>query len=146
MSKNLPRQRNTGVSTLIIGAGKAGTSLARDLLRVRSFGLTPVGYLDDDPLKQGHRYKGTPVLGTLDDIELVLQQTGAEVAVIAIPSMGAAQIRALGNRAAGLGVRVRHLPPFLAAVQREVAGSDMRDLQIGSLIGREELRVVTRTA
>jgi len=146
MSKSIPLQRNTGVATLVVGAGKAGTSLARELTRVRSFGLTPVGYLDDDPLKQNRRYKGTPVLGTIDDLELVLQQTGAEVVVIAIPSMGAAQIRALGHRAAALGVRVRHLPPFLAAVQREVAGSDMRDLQIGSLIGREELRVVSRTA
>jgi FlaA1/EpsC-like NDP-sugar epimerase len=41
---------------------------------------------------------------------------------------------------------VRHLPPFLAALQREIAGTDMRDLQVGSLIGREEMRVVSRSA
>ena len=38
---------------------------------------------------------------------------------------------------------MRHLPPFLAALQREVAGSDMRDLQVGSLIGRDEMHVVS---
>ena len=147
MKKSIvPRQRTAGVPTLVVGAGKAGTSLARDLGRVRSFGLTPVGFLDDDPAKQDHRYRGTPVLGTLDDLEEVLQSTGAEVVVIAIPSMTVTQIRALGQRAAGQGARVRHLPPFLAALQREIAGSDMRDLQIGSLIGREEMRVVSRGA
>lgn len=145
MTDSIPRQRTAHplrVPTLVVGAGNAGTSLARDLVRVRSFGLMPVGYLDDDPLKQGRRFKGVEVLGTLDDLEDALQSTGAEVVVIAIPSMPVSTIRALGSRAAAHGVRVRHLPPFLAALQREIAGSDMRDLQVGSLIGREELRVV----
>lgn len=145
MTDAIPRQRTprpVRVPTLVVGAGDAGTSLARDLVRVRSFGLMPVGYLDDDPLKQSRRYRGIEVLGTLDDLEEVLQLTDAEVVVVAIPSMSIARIRALGSRAAAHGVRVRHLPPFLAALQREIAGSDMRDLQVGSLIGREEMRVV----
>jgi FlaA1/EpsC-like NDP-sugar epimerase len=135
--------RTSGTPALIVGAGQAGTSLARDLHRVQSFGLTPIGFLDDDPLKQGRRYRGTPVMGTVDDLELVLERTGADVVVIAIPSMSSVAIRALARRAALLGARVRHLPPFLAALQREIAGSDMRDLQVGSLIGRDEMRVVS---
>jgi FlaA1/EpsC-like NDP-sugar epimerase len=142
----IPRQRTAqhpGAATLIVGAGQAGTQLARDLHRVSSFGLRPVGFLDDDPLKQGRRFRATPVLGTIADLEDVLQHTGVEVVVIAIPSMKAADIRALARRALLHGARVRHLPPFLAALQREIAGSDMRDLQVGSLIGRDEMRVVS---
>jgi FlaA1/EpsC-like NDP-sugar epimerase len=138
--------RTSGTPALIVGAGQAGTSLARDLHRVQSFGLTPIGFLDDDPLKQGRRYRGTPVMGTVEDLELVLERTGADVVVIAIPSMSSVAIRALARRAALLGARVRHLPPFLAALQREIAGSDMRDLQVGSLIGRDEMRVVSPAA
>jgi FlaA1/EpsC-like NDP-sugar epimerase len=138
--------RTSGTPALIVGAGQAGTSLARDLHRVQSFGLTPIGFLDDDPLKQGRRYRGTPVMGTVDDLEVVLERTGADVVVIAIPSMSSVAIRALARRAALLGARVRHLPPFLAALQREIAGSDMRDLQVGSLIGRDEMRVVSPAA
>jgi FlaA1/EpsC-like NDP-sugar epimerase len=139
----IPRQRTVGASTLIVGAGQAGTSLARDLHRVKSFGLRPVGFLDDDPQKLGRRFRSTSVLGTVDDMEEVLERTGAEVVVIAIPSMSRGDIHVLARRAALHGARVRHLPPFLAALQREIAGSDMRDLQVGSLIGRDEMRVVS---
>ncbi len=147
MTETIPRQRTVaapGLTTLVVGAGSAGTALTRDLLQVSSFGLVPVGYLDDDPAKQGRSYRATPVLGTIEDLEEVIERTGAEVVVIAIPSLSGAEIHALGRRAAAHGARVRHLPPFLAALQREIAGSDMRDLQVGSLIGREEMQVVSR--
>ena len=52
-------------------------------------------------------------------------------------------IRELGRRSANRGVSVRHLPPFLAALQRDVAGTDMRALQIGPLIGRPEIHVTS---
>ncbi|HEY5185989.1 MAG TPA: hypothetical protein VIM19_14055, partial [Actinomycetes bacterium] len=41
-----------GLRTLIVGAGEAGRALARDLKRVDSFGLAPIGFLDDDESKQ----------------------------------------------------------------------------------------------
>ncbi len=144
MSTAIPEQRSRTMRTLVVGAGTAGLALSRDLQQVSSFGLKPVGFLDDDPLKFGRRYRSIPVLGTLADLERVLADTDAEVVVIAIPSMDAAAIQDLGRRAAALGVTVRHLPPFLAALQREIAGTDMRTLQIGSLIGRSEMRVVSK--
>jgi FlaA1/EpsC-like NDP-sugar epimerase len=131
-----------GLRTLVVGAGTAGVALVGDLRRVVSFGLNPVGYLDDDPLKQGRRFRSVRVLGTTDDLERVLKRTRAEVVVIAIPSMNRARVQLLGRRAAVAGARVQHLPPFLAALQRDIAGTDMRALHIGSLIGRHERRVV----
>lgn len=141
----VPQQRSPeGLSTLLLGAGEAGRALARDLARVESFGLQPVGFLDDDHHLAGSSLEGRPVLGSLDDLEAAVEQTGAEVVVIAIPSLPPTQIQALGARAAALGVTVRHLPPFLGALQREIAGTDMRALQVGSLIGRHEMHVVSR--
>lgn len=136
--------RTSSLATLIIGAGAAGLALARDLTRVSSFGLTPIGFLDDDPAKQGRRVRGRPVLGGLDDLDRVLEQTDAQVVVIAIPSMSPERIQRLASRISAHGVSVRHLPPFLASLQREIAGTDMRSLQIGALIGRPEMHVVSR--
>ncbi|MGZ4485674.1 MAG: polysaccharide biosynthesis protein [Nocardioidaceae bacterium] len=147
MTQLIPQQREPhGLRTLILGAGEAGQALARDLDKVSSFGLKPIGFLDDDPALQDCMIEGRPVLGVLDDLDAVLRRTEAEVVVIAIPSMSHTHIQELGLRAAAHGVTVRHLPPFLAALQREIAGTDMRALQVGALIGRGEIRVVSSKA
>ncbi|MGZ4492959.1 MAG: polysaccharide biosynthesis protein, partial [Nocardioidaceae bacterium] len=147
MTQLIPQQREPhGLRTLILGAGEAGQALARDLDKVSSFGLKPIGFLDDDPALQDCMIEGRPVFGVLDDLDAVLRRTEAEVVVIAIPSMSHTHIQELGLRAAAHGVTVRHLPPFLAALQREIAGTDMRALQVGALIGRGEIRVVSSKA
>jgi FlaA1/EpsC-like NDP-sugar epimerase len=140
-----PREK-TLLRTIVVGAGEAGLALARDLHRVTSFGLAPIGYLDDDPAKRGRRYGGQRVLGSLSDLEQVLEQQQIDVVVVAIPSMPSHEVKALGLRAAAQGVTVLHLPPFLSALQRQIAGTDMRALQVGPLIGRPEMHVVSRHA
>ena len=132
--------------TIVVGAGEAGLALSRDLHRVSSFGLDPVGFLDDDDAKQGRRFGGRRVLGTLADLEEVLERNRIDVVVVAIPSMPSHQVKQLGLRAAAQGVTVLHLPPFLSALQRQIAGTDMRALQVGPLIGRPEMHVVSRGA
>jgi FlaA1/EpsC-like NDP-sugar epimerase len=150
MTETIPQHRqqtqSVGLRTLLVGAGEAGVALARDLTMVSSFGLVPIGFLDDDPHKQGAVLGGQPILGTIDELEQVLVRTGAEVVVLAIPSMSSPQVRAIARRASAFGVTLRHLPPFLAALQREIAGTDMRALQVGTLIGRQEMHVVSRGA
>jgi FlaA1/EpsC-like NDP-sugar epimerase len=137
-------QTAVGLPTLLVGAGEAGRALARDLTRVSSFGLAPIGFVDDDPLLRGTAVDSWQCIGSTAELEQVIEQTGAQVVVIAIPSLSHARIQALGIRAASMGVTVRHLPPFLSALQREVVGTDMRAHAIGSLIGRPERHVISR--
>lgn len=133
-----------GLPTLLVGAGEAGRALARDLTRVSSFGLDPIGFVDDDPALLGTTVERWRCLGPTTELERVIEETGAVVVVIAIPTMSHARIQELAIRAAAMGVTVRHLPPFLGALQREVVGTDMRALAIGSLIGRSERHVISR--
>ncbi len=138
----VPRQREDALSTLVIGAGEAGRALARDLRQVVSFGLRPIGFLDDDAALADATVAGMPVLGGIGDLERVVAEHDVSAVVIAIPSMDPRRIHAVGVRAAALGVTVRHLPPFLAVLQGEAAGTDMRALPVGTLIGRAERHVV----
>src|SRR5450759_5679056 len=130
-----------GLRTLIVGAGQAGRALARDLKQVGPFGLAPIGFLDDHRDRQVVRR--LPVLGTLEDLLAVATAQRVEVVVLAIPGLPWATVRSLATAASRVGASVRHLPSFVALLQRDVVGTDLRDLQVGSLIGRNEMHVVS---
>jgi FlaA1/EpsC-like NDP-sugar epimerase len=132
------------LSTLILGAGDAGRELARALRAASDYGLTPIGFLDDDPgLKRAERL---PVLGGLKDLRAVAAATGARAALVAIPSLETAKIAELIEQAAACGLVVRHLPSFLAAVERDIRLSDLRAIRIDQLLGRDEVHVASTRA
>ncbi|GAA1144419.1 FlaA1/EpsC-like NDP-sugar epimerase [Kitasatospora gansuensis] len=141
---NHPLQEGgSGLRTIVVGAGSAGTALVRDLDRTPDFGLLPVGLLDDDPLKAGQLVSGAPVLGTLAELTGLAVEHRAQVVVLAIPGLAHQRVRQLATAAAAAGASVRYLPSFLAALRREVVGSDLRSLDVNRLIGRHEVHVAS---
>jgi FlaA1/EpsC-like NDP-sugar epimerase len=132
-----------GLRTIIIGAGEAGRTLARDLRRTPEYGLSPMGFLDDSPLKKVAA--GLPVLGRIADLVAVAAAIAADVAIVAIPSLKPQAVRELAVSASTAGVSVRYLPSFGAALERDARISDLRRLRVDRLLGRQELHVV-RTA
>jgi len=134
----------TLMRTLVVGAGVAGRALARDLTEAPEFGLSPVGFLDDDPKKRG--LPDVPVLGKLDVLTQVALAEQIDVVVLAIPGLSPAVFREVAASAAAAGASVRYLPSFVAALERTVVGSDMRWLDVGRLIGRDEIHVVSPEA
>ena len=125
---------------LIIGAGEAGRMMARDLRRTPEHGLLPVGFVDDD---RGHRaVQGLRVMGGTADLARIAVECAVDVVIIAIPSMGASEINQLARTAAAVGVVVRYLPSFVAALERDARVSDLRGLNVDKLLGRSELHVL----
>ena len=125
---------------LVVGAGEAGRTIARDLRRSPSFGIVPVGFLDDN--RSARPLAGLPVLGTTAELAAVAAAEQIDVVIIAIPSLPTARIRQLAEAAAAAGVTVRYLPSFVAALERDARVSDLRRLRVDQLLGREELHVV----
>ncbi|NUS27991.1 MAG: polysaccharide biosynthesis protein [Streptomyces sp.] len=139
--------RPAALRTLVIGAGEAGRALARDLARAPEFGLEPVGFLDDDPVKRlGGAAAELPVLGELDATRTTVLDHGIEAVVVAIPGLDPDRFRRVAHAAEAAGASVRYLPSFIAALRRDVVGSDMRELDVSELIGRAEMHVVSPDA
>ena len=130
--------------TLVLGAGDAGRAVVRALRATRGYGLVPIGYLDDN--RGLRRVGGLPVLGALDDVAEVARTTGARAALVAIPSLPPARIAELIEKAASAGLLVRHLPSFLAAVERDLRVSDLRGIRIDELLGRDEVHIASDRA
>lgn len=70
---------------LIVGAGRLGREVAQKLISHRDLGVEVVGFLDDDPGKAQRQFSGVPVLGTLRDIESVLEQVRPDQVLVALP-------------------------------------------------------------
>ncbi len=79
----MPRDRNKGVPILIYGAGDAGELALRECNQNPSLGYRPVGFIDDDPLKQGRSIHGVKVKGGIEQLEELIQADDIEGVIIA---------------------------------------------------------------
>ena len=130
---------------LIVGGGEGGRLVVRELLRNKSLGLRPVGFLDDDPAKQRIKDEhGLKVLGTTreDDLTRVLDDTEPDEVVIAIPSapgvMRARVVTACRQR----GIPVRTTPTVFELLRDGSGRLDqitrqLREIRLEDVLGRE---------
>lgn len=126
--------------TLIVGAGEAGTLLARDLMRGDAE-LFPVGFVDDDTMKRGRQVSGLRVLGTTSEIAGIVSRENIDVVLIAIPSVGGAKRREIYDTLAPLNVKVRILPSMRELAGGKVSVSGLRSVRLEDLLGREPVRI-----
>ena len=132
-SPGIPQKR-----AVIIGAGEAGAYIARDLLR-RHSELTPLGFVDDDPLKKGKIIAGLPVLGDDEALVAIAARDDVRVALIAIPSASGANVRKYLDALSPLGVEVRVLPSLHELAGGKIEVGSMRSVELRDLLRREPI-------
>ena len=130
--------------TLLVGAGAAGRTLARDLKTVRDFRLLPIGFLDDDVHKR--IVSNLPVFGPTTAVRDVVERARVDVVVVAIPGLPTSRLKAIVDAASAGGVEVRVLPSFLAAVERGARVQDLVGVDLVTLLGRTERDVGSAAA
>ena len=79
------RTKAFATPTLIVGAGQVGEHLVKRLVSDPSYGLRPIGYLDDDPLPGFHPAgrESLPILGGPHDLAAAVQLTAARHVILA---------------------------------------------------------------
>jgi UDP-GlcNAc:undecaprenyl-phosphate GlcNAc-1-phosphate transferase len=83
----LARRNVEGVPVLIYGAGDGGEVVVRECRTNRHLAYRPLGFLDDDPHKQGRLVQGLPVLGGADRLANILQRQEVQGLIISSPSI-----------------------------------------------------------
>lgn len=120
---------------LIVGAGRAGDLLVRDLIRSGTF--SPVGFVDDDRAKQGHELQGVRVLGKLTELPSLLGKLNIDVVVIAMPSASRQSMDRIVKACAEAGVKCRTLPSLAELADGRVEVSRLRPVTVEDILGRE---------
>jgi FlaA1/EpsC-like NDP-sugar epimerase len=121
---------------VIIGAGNAGERLVRALSRDRESRIAPVAFVDDDPAKRSMSLHGVPMLGTTYDLGRILKGSGADLAIIAIPSASSQHMQRIVDLCKQAGVQCQVVPSLPELLDGSAQVNQIRDVQIEDLLGR----------
>jgi FlaA1/EpsC-like NDP-sugar epimerase len=128
---------------LIVGAGNTGESLLREIHRMAVAEYDVVGFIDDDPAKQGIHIHDIPVLGTVEQLPEICREKNIEEVAIAMPSATVPQRRRVVQVCQGTKVRFRTVPSMTDIAGGRFRVSQIRDVDINDLLGREAIQLDT---
>lgn len=127
--------RGDALRVLVLGAGRTAEHLLRDL---RSEGrYVPVGLLDDNPVLKGAKLQGVPVLGTLDELPYIAQETAPQLLVIAMPSASAPEMQRVVTLCDETGLPFRTVPRLSDMLEGRGRRLALSEVRIEDLLGRE---------
>ena len=126
---------------LIVGAGDTGEALLREILRMPVDRYQIMGFLDEDTARQGSMIHGVPVLGQPEDVRRLCQKHEVEELLIAMPEMPQKRLRQMVEQVQGINVRFRTIPAMEAVIEGRVTVSQIRDVDIKDLLGREQVEL-----
>lgn len=124
------------IRVMIVGAGEAGSQIIVELKTSQSRRI-PVLAIDDNPLILNYENNGVPVLGTRDDIVELAKSYEIDEIIVAIPSASSETQRNILKICHKTNCRVRLLPFFTELSTDQVHLSDVRDIRIDDLLGRD---------
>ena len=130
------------LNTLIVGAGRAGSTIAHELKRNSELRLKPVGFVDDNPSKHGIRIQGLGVLGSSECMPEIIHRMSIRCVLIAIPSATGRQVEQIIAKCRQCKVNFKILPPL----SRHISGghsslADLRNARLEDLLGRQPVQI-----
>lgn len=128
-------ERHPLTRVLIVGAGEAGTMLAREMMRA-SLRQQAVGFVDDDPAKLNAQVHGLRVLGCIAELRELVAKHRVQEIVIAVPSASPGQLRRIVECCEATDLVFKVLPGLSAVLEGGVRWSQVRALRIEDLLGR----------
>ncbi|QQS40183.1 MAG: polysaccharide biosynthesis protein [Acidobacteriota bacterium] len=134
---SLAKRRIKQKPALIIGAGRIGAALAKDMVGRADAELDIRGFVDDDRRKQGGSVSGIKVLGSTYDLSRLVEELHIEEVVLAIEEAKGKEIRRILNICRTIPVKAQIVPSLNEIAHGRVSVSRIRDVQIEDLLGRE---------
>lgn len=124
---------------LILGAGRAGETLLRELKRENRF--QAVGFLDDNRVLRGSRIHGVPVLGGIERAGEIAGEVAAEMLLIAIPGANNLQMQRIVEICEATGLPFRTVPRLRDVVEGRSSFAELKEVAIEDLLGRDPVQL-----
>lgn len=124
---------------VIIGAGAAGSLVARDIMQ-QDAGLQIAAFVDDNPEKIGGKLFGIPIMGPIENIVSIVKGKEAAEVIIAIPSASGERIKIIFGLCRQTNCRVRILPSLYELIEERGTLQQLRGIDIHYLLQREAVK------
>lgn len=138
---NIMNKQKNVKPTLIIGAGRGGTMVARQLLNNHDIDLKPVAFIDDDPNKYKLDVLGIPVVGDSGKITKTVEKFQIENIIIAIPSLSKKELNRIFEECIKTKAKTQIIPKLEDLMTGKVSVNQFRDVQVEDLLGREPVEL-----
>jgi FlaA1/EpsC-like NDP-sugar epimerase len=134
------RDSSRSKRVMVVGAGFAAQMVIRELKRPDS-GYAVTGCVDDDVSKLGVHIQGVPVLGTVEELETLVQLSSVEEILIAIPSISGKQMRRITEVCQTTKLPFKTVPALSDIIRGEASINQFRDVSLEDLLGREPIQI-----
>jgi FlaA1/EpsC-like NDP-sugar epimerase len=135
------RRRVKRVPALLVGAGRMGATLVKEMNGRADAELEIRGFVDDDLRKKGGSVGGYKVLGSTADLARLVDEMNIEQVVITVDDAQGKEIRRILDVCREIPVRAQIVPSLNEIAHGRVSVSRIRDVQIEDLLGREPVKL-----
>ena len=126
---------------MVIGAGAAGQMLIKDLQTTDKLNVKVCCVIDDNPNKLGRLIEGVQIVGNRHDIINMAKKYRITRIIYAIPSNDNQDRIATLNICKETKCKLQTIPGMYQLVNDEVTVSQLRDVEVADLLGREQIKV-----
>ena len=133
--------KNSVKRVMLIGAGNAGQMIMHDATQLAKQNMKICCIIDDNSNKWHRNVEGIPVVGGRYDILRNVEKYRIDKIFVAIPSASTTNKREILNICKESGCEIKDLPGVAEIVNGEARISDMKDVAVEDLLGREPIRV-----
>ncbi len=137
----LRQETGNMAQAIVVGAGDAGEMLIRELARDTGLRFRIRALFDDDLKKQGLTIHGIKVIGGVEQVPFYIQDNQIDMAIVAIPSANKAQMKRIHSLLRNLNIVVKTLPGLNEIIHGSAKLTQLRDINISDLLGREEINI-----
>jgi FlaA1/EpsC-like NDP-sugar epimerase len=124
---------------LVVGAGRTGMALVREMRANRALGFEPVGFIDDDRNKRNTRVDGVPIVGTTADVPRLLDQLDVNEVLLAISTAAGPVTRRIVDACRDHRIVLKTMPSVGDLIDGRISVNRIRDVRIEDLLGREPI-------
>ena len=130
-------------SVMLIGAGAAANAILKEIEVSQYLNLQVKCIIDDHPGCHGKLMRGVPIVGGRDKIVDAAGQYGIDEIIFAIPSANTKVRKEILDICKETGCKLRALPGVYQLINGDVSVSELKEVEIEDLLGREPVQINT---